>query len=150
MNSHRVASFVLLAGGLLLVFAGLASALDYSPAGMAASGAAIAALLYAGGVWFSAPQPPADSQVVLFTRTLTVASGASLGRPVADLFPGVNPPVIDQNCQQALDGRSTRFTAAGRTFAASPVRSPEGAVIYGLLLSGRAAEAAEAELTRAV
>jgi hypothetical protein len=148
MNSHRVGSFVLFGGGLVLVFAGLASALGYSAAGMAASGAAIIALLYAGGVWFGTT-PAADPHVILFTRQLETA-GPRSGRSLVDQFPGEARASIEQHCRSALEGRAARFTCGATAFAVSPVRSPEGAVVYGLLLIGRAAEAADVQLTRAV
>jgi hypothetical protein len=149
MNSHRIGSLVLLAGGVVLVFGGLTSALGYSPAGMAASGAAIVALLYAGGVWFG-PTPPADPHVILFTRQLEAAGGPRGGRSIVEQFPSQTRASIEQHCRGALEGRAARFTCGRTAFAVSPVRSPEGAVVYGLLLTGRAAEAAEAQLTRAV
>jgi hypothetical protein len=40
-----------------------------------------------------------------------------------------------------LAGRGARFAIGAARFAASPVRSQEGAVVYGLLLSGEAAAA---------
>ena len=70
---HRIASFVLLAGGVLLVFAGLTIALGLSASGVIASGAAIAALLYAGAVWFGA-SAHGEEAVILFTPQLTVAA----------------------------------------------------------------------------
>lgn len=150
MSSHRVGSFVLLAGGLVLVFAGLASALGFSLAGMVASGAAILALLYAGGVWFGANPRTGDSQVTLFTRRLEVASGAAAGRSILEQFPQEMRTSIEEHCRGALNGRPARFACGGTRYAVSPVRSPEGAVVYGVLLSGRAVEAADTELTRAV
>jgi hypothetical protein len=118
---------------------------------MVASAAVIAALLYAGGVWLGVPPERIDPQVVLFTRELTVASGPSLGRPVRELFPGALGSAIEDGCRQALEGRAARFTPApGHPFAVSPVRSPEGAIVYGLLLSGQAADAAAADLMAAV
>ena len=140
MNGHRLGSFVLLAGGVALVFAGLASALGYSLSGMIASGAAIVALLYAGGAWFGAASQ-SDRTVLLFTHALLVASGPMAGRAVADLFADGMRSGIEEGCRKALLGQSSRFTCASRLFAASPVRSSEGAVVYGLLLSGAAAEA---------
>ena len=150
MNTHRVGSFVLLAGGVVLVFAGLSSALGFSPIGMMASVAAIVALLYAGGIWLGTNPAAADSQVILFTRRLEAASGAAVGRSIVDQFPKETRASIEEQCRAALDGRSARFTCGGRGYAVSPVRSPEGAIVYGLLLSGRAAEAADFEFTRAV
>ena len=142
MPNARAASLVLLAAGIVLVFAGLSSALAFSPIGMIASAALIAALLYAGGVWLGERPQRGDPTVVLFTRELAVASGASLGRPVGDLFHHAMRAAIEAACRDALEGRAARFTPApGRTFAVSPVRSPEGAIVYGLLLTGQAAEA---------
>jgi len=140
MNSQRAGSLVLLGGGLVLVFAGVASALGFSWWGMLASIAAIVALLFAGGVWFGAP-PASDSSVVLFTHTLVVASGPHTGRPLVELYPGANRKAIEDGCRAALAGHATRFASASQRFAVSPVRSQEGAVVYGLLLSGGAAAA---------
>jgi len=147
MNSHRVGSFVLPAAGVLLVFAGLASALGFTLGGMIASSAAIVALLYAGGVWFGRSSH-ADPSVVLFTRGLVVASGPLSGRAVADLFsPEMRGP-IEEGCRKALLGQASRFACgAAQLFAASPVRSSEGSVLFGLLLSRRVAEAEVAAVT---
>src|SRR5262249_30751701 len=65
MQSHRVGSTVLLAGGVFLVFGGISSALGFSTSGIVASLAAVAALLYAGGVWFGAA-PHADPSILVF------------------------------------------------------------------------------------
>src|SRR5215471_12416734 len=100
MISQRVAS-VLLAGGVVLVFAGVASALAFSLPGMIASAAAIAALLYAGAVWFGG-SARADASVILFTPHLTVAAGPLAGRAVADLFPLPMRKEIDAHCRAAI------------------------------------------------
>jgi hypothetical protein len=156
----RVTSSIILCAGILLVFAGLSSALRFSPIGMAGSAALIAALLYAGGVWFSAPVQQIaskenvqqiNSQVVLFTRDLLVASGPSHGRPVRELFPETIRAAIEEGCRDALQGRAARFVPRpGQAFTVSPVRSPEGAIVYGLLLSGQAAEAIAADVIASV
>ena len=124
------------------MFAGVASALGYSYGGMLATAAAVVALLYAGGVWFGA-STTTDRSVILFTHALTVASGPMAGRPVGELFPDAMRAAIDEHCRRALDGQSTRFTcgAAAQPFAVSPVRSAEGAIVYGVLLSGAPADA---------
>jgi hypothetical protein len=140
MNGHRLGSIVLLAGGVALLFAGLASALGFSVGGMIASAAAIAALLYAGGAWFGAAAQ-SDHGVILFTHTLTVASGPMAGRAVWDVFGNAVRPGIEEGCRKALAGQASRFNCGALRFAASPVRSSEGAIVYGLLLSGAAAEA---------
>jgi hypothetical protein len=136
--SRRAGSYVLLAGGVALVFAGLASALSFSVAGMVASAAAIAALLYAGAVWFGG-SPRIDASVVLFTPQLTVAAGPLKGRALSDLFPIPLRKKIDAACRAALAGQSCRFAADdGTTFEAAPVRSPDGLVVYGILIAGAA------------
>ena len=139
MNGHHTGSSVLLAGGVVLVFAGLSSALGFSLTGIFASTAAIAALLYAGGVWFGEARR-ADPSVVLFTPTLKVAGGPLAGRPVADLFPATMRGDIDARCRDALAGTVSHFTCgSGRgraSFSTTPVRDAAGAVAYGLLLSG--------------
>jgi hypothetical protein len=139
MSSRRAASSVLLAAGVVLVFAGLISALGVSPAGIVASSAAIAALLYAGGVWFG-EAPRADLSLVLFTRTLVVAGGPLKGRPVVDLFPNAVRADVEARCREALAGGTPRFTCGSGTgdlrFSVTPVRDDAGVIVYGLLLSG--------------
>jgi len=135
-DSHRIASFVLLAGGVLLVFAGLTTALGFSTSGVIASAAAIAALLYAGGVWFGA-SAQGDATVVLFTPQLTVAAGPFTGRAVAELYPEPMRREIDERCLAAFTGQSCRFSPApGRTFETAPVRAADGAIVYGILVTG--------------
>jgi hypothetical protein len=135
---NRAASYTLLAGGLLLVFAGLSSALAFSASGMLASAAAIVALLYAGGVWFGAA-PRDEASVVLFTRGLTIAHGPLAGRPLRDLFPGADADEMEARCREALDGHGARFSCGAgpsrRTFSASPVRIEDGVIMYGVLTS---------------
>lgn len=136
MQSHRAGSTVLLAGGVFMVFAGLSSALGFSLSGMIASTAAIAALLYAGGVWFG-DAPHVDPAVVLFTPALVIASGPLAGRPVADIYPETIRREIEARCRAALAGQASHFSCEpGHEFQATPVRSADGAVIFGLLLSG--------------
>jgi hypothetical protein len=138
VTSQRVGSYVLLAAGVLLVFAGLASALAFSPSGLIASAAAIAALLYAGAVWFGG-SPRADASLVLFTPQLTVAAGPFAGRAVSDLFPIPLRTEIDAQCRAALEGRACRFSPAdGQTFDAAAVRSADGLVVYGILIANAA------------
>ena len=148
MHAQRLGSSVLLAGGIVFVFAGLSSALGFSSAGMVASVAAIAALLYAGGVWFGESRR-ADSSAVLFTPALTIASGPLGGRRVSELFPDALRREIETRCREAIDGRGGRFACGSgadrQSFAATPVRTPEGLVVYGLLLSGPLAAEFRAE-----
>ncbi|PYR76433.1 MAG: hypothetical protein DMF86_12230 [Acidobacteria bacterium] len=137
-QTHRVASTVLLVAGLLLVIAGLTGALGGSWLGVVASLAVVIGLLYAGAAWFVPEAPHSDA--LLFDRRLTLAAGAACGRPVVDLFP---PPLrhdIEQYCLAALDGHPARFSCAAdperRAFEVAPIRTAEGLVVYGVLLSG--------------
>jgi hypothetical protein len=143
MRSHRLASTALLAGGVVLVFAGFVSAFGLSSAGIVAAVAAITALLYTGGVWFGDSR--VDPSIVLFTRELTIAGGPLAGRRVVDVFAVSAREEIESRCRQALDGLGSRFScgsgAARQTFEAVPVRAADGAVAYGLLLSGALASA---------
>jgi hypothetical protein len=147
MHRHRVASSVLLAGGVILVFAGLSAALGFSLAGLIASAAAIAALLYAGGVWFGAPAR-ADATLVLFTPALAVANGPLAGRALGELFPDRMRSELDAHCRAAFAGLPSSFTCGTGSdrvsFSVTPVRDAAGAVTYGLLLSGALATAADA------
>ncbi len=136
MNSHRAGSTVLLAGGVFLVFAGLSAALGFSMSGIIASAAAIVALLYAGSVWFGAA-PREDYTIVLFTPALVIANGPMAGRPVTELFTETMRREIESRCRAALDGLPSHFSCVpGREFHAAPVHSTDGAVTFGLLLSG--------------
>ncbi len=139
MRVPRVGSTALLTAGVVLVFGGLSSALGYSTSGVVASLAAIAALLYTGGVWFGGA-PHADPSIVLFSRDLTVAGGALRGRRVVELFEADMRREIESACREALDGRPSRVSCGGgasrQTFEASPVRGADGLVAYGVLLSG--------------
>ncbi|PYR90202.1 MAG: hypothetical protein DMF84_22190 [Acidobacteria bacterium] len=136
---HQIVSTVLLLAGVGLVFAGMSSALNFSLPGIIATVATIAGLLYAGSVWFGGGAP-SEPSVLIFDRHLIIVSGAHPGRPVGDLFPlGVRRDV-EQRCRDAFDGRSTRFSIPGdaprRRFEVAPIRTADGLVAYGILLSG--------------
>jgi len=139
MRGHRLGSVVLLAGGVVLVFAGMSSAMGFTISGIISSLAAVVALLYAGGVWFGGASH-GDPSIIVFTPQLTVAGGAFTGRRVADLFDAGMRGEIESACREALDGRPSRFFSGRgstrRAFEAAPVRGADGLVIYGMLLSG--------------
>jgi len=139
MNRHSLVSMVLLAGGVIFVFVGMSSAVGFTTSGIISSLAAVAALLYAGGVWFGQARH-VDPSIIVFTPQLTVAGGAQTGRRVAELFDAGMRAEIEAACRDALDGRSSRFLSGRgstrRTFEAAPVRGADGVVIYGVLLSG--------------
>lgn len=143
MNTHRVGSFVLLAGGVVLVFAGVSAALGFSVTGMTASAAAIAALLYAGGVWFG-DTSRFDPSLILFTREMIVASGPLAGRPVSALFPDAVRRDVEAACRAALAGRACQFSSgrdpASQIVEACALTSADG-IVFGVLLSGALARA---------
>ena len=140
----RALSSVLLACGILLVFAGLSTALAFTPAGMLASVAAIAALLYAGGVWFSGSTPqlsaPGADTVIVFDRMLHVVSGPATGASLLAQFPAPIRPELEMRCRMALRGEHTHFSCerAGEriAFDISPIQSINGVVVYGIVIAG--------------
>lgn len=140
----RIVSAALLGTGVLLVFAGLSAALGFNSWGMAASLAAIATLLYAGGAWFGALAPhERRDAIIVFDSTLRVACGTASGAFVSAQFPESIRRRIEAGCAAALAGQSVRFTCeqdgATVAFDAAPVRAADGTVVYGILISGTAA-----------
>jgi hypothetical protein len=141
----RAASSLLLACGIVFVFASLSAALGFSVGGMVASIAVIAALIYAGGAWFggsaSAPLVHAGSEtVIVFDRSLRIAAGATPGTPLLSRFPEPLRPEIEMRCRLALKGEHTHFACehAGLRifFDIAPVHSIQGVVLYGVLIAG--------------
>jgi hypothetical protein len=132
-------SRVFLLAGVGLVFAGMSSALNFSLPGIIATIATIAGLLYAGAVWFGSVAP-GEPSVLIFDRHLIIVGGAYGGRPVGDLFSLSVRRDVEQRCREAFDGRSTRFSIPGdedrRRFEVAPIRTADGFVAYGILLSG--------------
>ncbi len=140
----RVFSSVLLASGIVMVFAGLTLALGFSAVGIVTSVVMIAALLYAGGLWFGgAPVRAAASAsevVIVFDRALKVMAGPAAGTSLLMQFPEVLRPEIEMRCRLALRGEHTHFECEyGRAriaFDIAPVQSIQGVVLYGILISG--------------
>lgn len=139
----RVASSVLFASGLGLVLIGLSAALGFSLAGVVASAAAVAALLYAGGVWFGDKSGLLAPSVLVFDRDLRISGGPLAGKPVSSRFPPAVRDEIERRCAAAIAGRHSRFTVADggreRTFDAAPVLSDRAHEIAGVLVEGAAA-----------
>lgn len=148
MTDHRRAiSRVLLLLGVACVFAGASGAFRYSTAGMVATAAAIAALLYAGATWFAGGGR--EDGVLIYTHDLRVACGAYAGRMLIELFPDRMRREVEKGCREALAvGQSFAFRCetgpAARQFEAAPIRSSDGVVVYGILLSGAMLPAAAA------
>jgi hypothetical protein len=137
----RVASSVLFAAGIGLVLIGLSAALGFTAPGVIASLAAVAALLYAGGVWFgdrAAVEPPV---VLVFDRDLRLIGGRHAGEPIVTRFPPELRDSIERHCAAAVAGRHSRFTCSEggrlRLFDAAPVLSRVSG-ISGVLVEGAA------------
>ena len=148
----RLTSSGLLGLGVVLVFFGLNAALGFTPGGALASLAVIGALLYSGAVWFAPPTPahgktsasqaPASAAEfmapIVFDRDGRVVSGAACGQALAAQFPETLRAEVNQRCGSALAGVAGRVVGDhnGRpvTFEFLPVRSSNGAVVYGLLV----------------
>jgi hypothetical protein len=142
-------STALMMSGVAFVLFGFSTALGSTVSGVIASVAAIVALLYAGAVWFGAGASPRranlpapwSSPLIVFDRDGRIVSGAEKGQPVASLFPAMIRPEIEQRSTAALAGTSARFACLYNGQAilldALPVRSADGTIVYGILLSTR-------------
>lgn len=140
---HRVASFVLFASGLALVLVGLSAALRFTVPGVVASVAAVAALLYAGGVWFGDRASVHAPSVLVFDRDLKVIGGPYAGQPVGSRFPGSMRDEVIHYCAAAVAGRPSRFVCRDgnteRVFEAAPINIGRPSDISGVLVEGAAA-----------
>lgn len=135
LRTTRIASSLLLAAGIVLVFSGLSAALGFTVPGMLASIGAIAALLYAGAVWFGGPAPlsasrPLPNKVLVFDHSLTLTSG----EPLLAQFPESEHAELRVRCQAALGGQRSHVTLGTRPFDVAPIVSSEGVVLYGALI----------------
>lgn len=144
-NPRRVLAFVLLLVGITLVFVGLSRALGFTPLGVMVSVVAIAALLFTGGVWFGtpvtlshAPSATGSGSPILFDMNGRLVSGPNAGQPVASRFPEAVRAEVEGHCATVLAGRPARFPCIceGKPvlFEALPVRSADGAIVYGLFV----------------
>ena len=148
----RAVPSLLLAGGIVVLFAGLTAALGGGLTGTVASAAAIAALLYAGALWFGgssgALAAPAGETVIVFDRTLRVSAGLGQGSSILLQFPAPLRPEIDLRCRLALAGQHTHFecehAGARLSFDIAPVQTICGVVVYGVVMSGAGIPAAAA------
>lgn len=132
-RKQQLVASVLLAAGIVLVFAGLSSALGFTTIGMLASIAVITGLLYAGATWFGTPAPPSSSStVLLFDHRLELTTGA----PLLTQFPEPVRAEIRARCLAALAGERVHFTASGRAFQVLPVIDAHGVVMFGVLIEG--------------
>jgi hypothetical protein len=140
----RAFSSLLLASGIVLVFTGLSTALGLTLTGLMASISAIAALLYAGGLWFGGAAPRLASAgseaVIVFDRFLKVTAGAAPGTSLVLQFPEPLRAEIELHCRLALRGEHTHFDcehAGSRiSFDIAPISTVSGVVPYGVLITG--------------
>lgn len=137
---NRVASSVLFASGIALVLVGLSAALGFTIPGMVASIAAVAALLYAGGVWFGNRASVAAPSVHVFDRDLLVVGGPHTGQPVVSRFPEWMREELSRRCADAVAGQPSHFTcrngATERVFDAAPIVAGRSSKISGVLVEG--------------
>ena len=136
----RFASSLLLSGGLVLVFAGLSAALGFTVVGVLASIAVVAALLYAGGVWFGATADVISPVVFVFDRDLRIAVGPATGQRVTSQFPEAMRAEVERRCLSAISGHYSRFVCTDgsreRTFDAAPVLTAQPSPVCGVLVEG--------------
>jgi hypothetical protein len=145
--AKNAASSLLMSAGVALTFLGLSAALGFTAGGMVASAAAVAALLYAGGTWFSRPSasaPPGSATIVVFDRRLRVVTGASSGVSVSAVFPPSIRSDIETRCEAALRGEPSHFICEHHqsrfVFDVAPVQNVAGVVLFGVLISGAGAD----------
>jgi hypothetical protein len=140
----RFATSLMLACGVGLLFVGLSAAMGFTAAGMVASVTAIAALLYAGGVWFGALPgalaPAGTETVIIFDRSLHIAGWSFARGSVLLQFPEPLRPELEVRCRAALRGERTHFVCtyggARLAFDFAPVHTFEGVVLHGVLITG--------------
>ena len=140
----RALSSLLLACGLVTILAGLSTAFGFTPLGLLASVSLVAALLYAGGLWFggapSSIAAPGADLVIVFDRSLKVTAGPAPGTSVGMQFPEPIRSEIEMRCRLALRGEHTHFecehSGARFAFDIAPVQSIRGVVLYGVLIGG--------------
>ena len=137
----RIVSSALFAIGIALIFVGWIRLLGTTAPALLASTAAIAALLYAGGIWFGSALTDGPT-ILVFNHTLTISGGPLAGKPVVSQFPIWMRGDIRRHCEAAIAGKYSRFTCAGairpRTFDAAPITNGEGTVVCGVLIEGAA------------
>lgn len=153
---QRFVSAALLMLGVALVFLGLTRSLGFTALGVIASVAAIAALLYTGGVWFGGPGPrravSAAAHVegpMLFDARGRLVAGPAAGHPLASQFPESLRLEIERHCAAVFGGRTARLpcTRDGQSlvFDVLPIQDAAGTVIYGIVVPlGKAAALAGA------
>jgi hypothetical protein len=126
--ARRLTSSLLLAGGIVLVFAGINAALGYSAPGIVASVAAIAGLLYAGAAWGqSAPGP---TRVLVFDHHLQLTTG----EPLLARFPEDQRDEVRAKATATLAGARASVLLEGRPMLMAPITSDAGAVLYGAIV----------------
>jgi hypothetical protein len=127
-----------------MVLTGLTTALGSTLVGALVSTALVAALFYAGAIWFGGGSvnlaAPGADLVIVFDRSLKITAGPAPGSLVVTQFPDALRSEIEMRCRLALRGEHTHFECehggSRRAFDISPIQSIQGVVIYGVLISG--------------
>ena len=137
----RIASSLLFAGGLVIVFTGLSAALGFTVIGVLASIAVVAALLYAGAVWFGGAET-SPLTLFVFNRDLKIAVGPRTGEKVALQFPEPMRAEIERRCALAISGHHSHFVCTDdgreRRFDAAPILAGPASQICGVLVENAA------------
>ena len=131
--ARRLTSSFLLAGGIVLVFAGINAALGFSVPGIVASVAAIAGLLYAGAAWGS-PSPRNAERVLVFDRHLQLTTG----EPLLTRFPEGQRDEVRAKATATLAGARASILLDGRPMMMAPITADGGAVLYGAIVESSA------------
>ena len=124
----RLASSLLLGAGTLLVFSGFSAALGFTVTGVVASVAAVAGLLYAGGVLFG--ERPSSGTVLIFDETLTLTCGT----PLLSVFPRGTHDAVRACAIGALAGQRGTFMVGQRSYHVAPVALGTALGRYGAVL----------------
>lgn len=125
---RRLTSSLLLAGGIVLVFAGVNAALGFTIPGIVASLAAIAGLLYAGAAWGQAS--PRPERALIFDRHLQLTTG----EPLLARFPETQRDEVRAKATATLAGARASLLVDGRPMMMAPITSESGLVLYGAIV----------------
>jgi hypothetical protein len=151
---RRVFSSILLAAGVVLVLAGLTSALGSGVTGLVAGVALVSALLYAGATWFAPPPLVATPLLVLFDRSGRVVAGFRAGEPLAARFSRSRAADIDRHVATVFAGASVHVMPDphdATTLVMVPVRAADGTIPLAILTTASAVSVAlDAESVSAV
>ena len=113
----QLLSIALLVAGVVLVFAGLTRSVGFSLAGIAASLAAVVALLYSGAVFFGTypvPHTITPDTIFVFDRTFRLVAGVHKGLPIRAVLPAGLPGDLDERCTAVFAGKPNVLSTRDR------------------------------------